>query len=503
MGKHVSPKSLGTSFCNLLVLLALLLQTCSNLAKAGSIVSSLPGFEGPLPFELETGYIGVGESEDVQLFYYFVKSESNPETDPLILWLTGGPGCSSFSGLVFEIGPIKFEPFLYDGSLPKLILNSYSWTKVASIIFVDQPVGTGFSYAKTARASLSTTLKDSNQLYEFLKKWLLDHREFIANPFYVAGDSYGGVMVPIVSQLISNGNEVEAEPIINLKGYMVGNPGTTQGDGNYVVPHAHGLGLISNELYQSLKDSCKGEYQRIDPRNALCLQHMQTYNQLLSGINYPQILERNCPAFWAGPTKKFGEERSTIEIYSQKIQELGFQERAPITCRMEGYKLAYHWSNDKNVQEALHVREGSIGEWERCNRSLSFMGDVESVVPYHANLSIKGYRSLVYSGDHDMIIPYLATQAWIKSLNYQIIDDWRQWIVEDQVAGYTRTYANKMTFATVKARIPSFFSVVSTLNIIVIEVENTMINNATGSWSYCAGVQAQRMSRHDQKVDIL
>lgn len=49
-------------------------------------------------------YIGVDEKEDVQFFYYFIESEGNPREDPLMLWLTGGPGCSAISGLTFEIG---------------------------------------------------------------------------------------------------------------------------------------------------------------------------------------------------------------------------------------------------------------------------------------------------------------------------------------------------------------------------------------------------------------
>ncbi|KAL9300356.1 Serine carboxypeptidase-like 12 [Arabidopsis thaliana] len=58
---------------------------------------------------------------------------------------------------------------------------------------------------------------------------------------------------------------------------------------------------------------------------------------------------------------------------------------------------------------------------------------------------------MVNSGDHDLVVPFLATQAWIKSLNYSIIDEWRPWMIRDQITGYTRTYSNKMTFATVKA----------------------------------------------------
>nr|GMC48573.1 serine carboxypeptidase-like 13 isoform X2 [Ipomoea batatas] len=89
-----------------------------HVISAGSKVDVLPGFEGPLPFHLETGYIGVGESEEIQLFYYFVKSETNPKDDPLILWISGEQGCSSLTGLIYEIGneaaktPINLEGYI-------------------------------------------------------------------------------------------------------------------------------------------------------------------------------------------------------------------------------------------------------------------------------------------------------------------------------------------------------------------------------------------------------
>lgn len=112
--------------------------------------------------------------------------------------------------------------------------------------------------------------------------------------------------------------------------------------------------------------------------------------------------------------------------------------------------LFTYWANDKTVRKALQINEESIGEWVRCRYGIPYTYDIISSVPYHKNNSINGYPSLIFSGDHDMAVPYLGTHAWIRSLNYSIIDDWRPWMINDQIAGYTRTYANKMTFATVK-----------------------------------------------------
>ncbi|KAK4274620.1 hypothetical protein QN277_017814 [Acacia crassicarpa] len=140
------PTSPSPSSSPLSLLLLLSSLACSTSAFSRPAVTFLPGFQGPIPFHLETGYVGVGESEGVQLFYYFLKSNRNPKQDPLILWLTGGHGCSALSALLFEIGPLRFRMEEYNGTLPTLVLNPDSWTKVSSIIFLDLPALTGFSY---------------------------------------------------------------------------------------------------------------------------------------------------------------------------------------------------------------------------------------------------------------------------------------------------------------------------------------------------------------------
>ncbi|XP_042495405.1 serine carboxypeptidase-like 17 [Macadamia integrifolia] len=434
------------------IMLLIRIQSWSSLLPISysATVRYLPGFQGPLPFEMETGYVGVGESEYVQLFYYFIKSSSeNPEEDPLLLWLTGGPGCSALSGLLYEIGPLHFVVKEYNGSLPNLVVNIQSWTQMASIIFVDSPVGTGFSYSTSSQGYQTGDFKASKDLYQFLTKWMIDHPEFLENHFYVAGDSYSGKIVPLVAKEISDGNEAGSELFINLKGYILGNPVTDPVfDSNKLVPFAHGMGLISNELYESLKRSCGENYIQIDPSNVQCLKDIQSYDQCILGINSAQILEPLCPFASPKPQEVVGDRRRSLirQNYTDDPQP-------PIPalgCRTYAYYLAPFWANDDSVRKALHIRQGTIDKWQRCRNMLPYSYEIHSSIQYHLYLSEKGYPSLIYSGDHDMLVPFLATEAWIKSLNYSIINEWRSWIVEGQIGGYTRTYANHMTFATVK-----------------------------------------------------
>lgn len=431
----------------------LLVLFLSSIATSGSILDTLPGYYGTLPFKLETGYVAVGDTDELELFYYFVESQRNPARDPLVLWLTGGPGCSALSGLLYEIGPLTFDYANFNGSLPTLVLNPYSWTEVANVIFLDAPVGTGFSYSKSPEGYYSSDTKSPYAIYLFLRKWLLDHPQYSKNPLYIAGDSYSGVIVPQVTLLISNGNKEGNSPHMGLLGYMLGNPVTDQhGDENSRMKYFHRVSLISDELYESVKASCNGEFIDPDPTNSTCIDDIGLVAECTIKVNDAEILEPKCSFATPRPKTMNWGRKFFDDIPEEIIQSP--TKRQENWCRNNNYVLSYMWANDEKVQNALGIRNGTITDWKRCNKSLAYDSNLFSVVHYHEELLKRGYRALIYSGDHDMMIPYVGTQTWINFLNLTLVDGWKPWFVDGQIAGFTEKFSEKvgdgLTFATVK-----------------------------------------------------
>ncbi|KAF6771706.1 hypothetical protein AHF37_09622 [Paragonimus kellicotti] len=104
-------------------------------------VTALPGLAVQPKYALYSGYLN-GTSNNVQLHYWLVEAADRPDKAPLVLWLNGGPGCSSLEGLLQENGPFKVVPG------PALEYNPYSWNKVANMLYLESPAGVGFSYAR-------------------------------------------------------------------------------------------------------------------------------------------------------------------------------------------------------------------------------------------------------------------------------------------------------------------------------------------------------------------
>ncbi|GMH13589.1 hypothetical protein Nepgr_015430 [Nepenthes gracilis] len=403
-----------------------------DVAAAQFVVETIPGYPGKLPFKLETGYIGVGDVDEVQFFYYFVESQRNPTVDPLILWLTGGPGCSALSGLIYEIGPLQFN--YSSTSVPTFILNNNSWTQVASIIFVDTPVGTGFSYSNTQEGYHSSDTLTASDIYVFLRKWLLGHPNFLLNRLYVAGDSYSGIPVPLVVSKIVDGNDNGENPPLNLEGYILGNPYSDYShDSNSKVPYAHRVNLLSDELYESFKVSCDGKYVNPDTNSTQCAEDIVAIHDCIDLLYTGQILEPNCSVRAPKPSHDQWDP-STFEEDNLQLLHTNLDELPEPWCRDYNYLSIYTWANDKLVQEALHVRQIFI-------RLLISNPDTSDNLPTSD------------CGDQDLAIPYVGTLGWIRSLGLPLVGEWRPWFVDGQVAGYTVKYSNvnyRLTYATVK-----------------------------------------------------
>ncbi|XP_058189547.1 serine carboxypeptidase-like 1 [Rhododendron vialii] len=404
----------------------------NKLSPAGNIVFSDQFVVGENAwqkrhFEAEQ-YVSVGVWKDVHLFYYFIESEGNPREDPLLLWLTG-PGCSAFSGLVYEIGPLRFDTEHFDGKFPNFKLNLFSWTKVASIIFLDAPVGTEFSYADNAESYVVDDLLSTTNNCNFLLKWLMNHPIFLSNELYIAGDSYSGIIAPIIVQKIYDGNsEVGVQPLLKLQGYIIGNPVTSQHyDKNARIEFAHRLALLSDKLYECLANLYMG-----------------------------QILEPNC-AYASRNSSKLKWDRRFIE--AEPTDFLLLPVLPKFWCRTYNYIPSYIWANDERVRQALHIRKETKEKWARCNESMAYTEVVFNSLDYHRNLSHTTLRALIYSGDHDMAVPYLGTHKWIEALNLTVDEEWRPWFVDGQNGGYTMSCVRKgyhLTFATIKARKKKF-----------------------------------------------
>ncbi|CAH9093983.1 unnamed protein product [Cuscuta europaea] len=445
-------------------------------APEGALVTQVPGFSGTFPSKHYAGYVTIDESTGKSLYYYFVQSERSPLEDPVILWLNGGPGCSSFDGFVYEHGPFNFELGNTSDSLPILHINPYSWTKVSNIIYLDSPSGVGLSYSENETDYVTGDLKTAYDSHAFLLKWFEQYQEFLSNPFFIAGESYAGVYVPTLSYEVAKGIDAGIHPILNFKGYMVGNGvADDEFDGNALVPFAHGMGLISDALYEEVVSECHGKYY--ETNSSTCDDRLNKVDADIANLNIYDILE---PCYHSkGPSRimisnsknlplsfrKLGETKRPLAVRTRMFGR-AWPLRAPVRKGIVTMwpellrsgsvpcfddRVATAWLSNAEVRKAIHAEKEDItGPFEICTDRLTFSHDAGSMIKYHKNLTSRGYRALIYSGDHDMCVPYTGTQAWTKSIGYKVTDEWRAWMVDEQVAGYVQAYDHNLTFLTIK-----------------------------------------------------
>ncbi|XP_061983018.1 serine carboxypeptidase-like 31 [Populus nigra] len=377
------------------------------------LVTNLPG-QPDVNFKHYAGYLTVNEQNGRALFYWFYEATTQPDKKPLVLWLNGGPGCSSVGyGATQEIGP-----FIVDTNGHGLKYNPYSWNSEANMLFLESPVGVGFSYSNTT--SDYNILGDeftANDAYAFLHKWFLLFPSYRSRAFYIAGESYAGKYVPELAELINDKNN-DTSLYIDLNGILLGNPETSDAeDWRGMVDYAWSHAVISDETHKIIRQSCNFDS-----------------NDTWSNDDCTEAVDELLKQY---------KEIDIYSLYTSMPRIMGGYD----PC-LDEYAKAFY--NRPDVQKALHVSDGQhLKNWSICNTKIfvEWLESRPSVLPIYKKLITAGLRIWVYSGDTDGRVPVLSTRYSLSSLGLPITKAWRPWYHQKEVSGWFQEYEG-LTFAT-------------------------------------------------------
>ncbi|KAJ1296800.1 hypothetical protein BS78_01G330200 [Paspalum vaginatum] len=397
-----------------------------NSLRGQDKIVSMPGQTGVTDFDQYAGYVTVDAKAGRALFYYFVEAPQDPSDKPLVLWLNGGPGCSSFgSGAMLELGP-----FSVHSDNKTLYKKRHAWNRVANMLFIEIPAGVGYSYSNTTSDYYNTgDQRTTDDAYTFLVNWLERFPEYQDRDFFITGESYAGHYIPELANLIVYKNRATNATSINLKGVAIGNADlddnlTLRASYDYYWMHA----MISGKAYRAIKDKCgfNGTYTK-DCQNAMNVATQEKGNV------------------------------DDYDIYAPICHDASNPSKS-IDLLMSGDPCTNHYVssylNRPEVQRALHANTTGLGyPWMDCSSQHVFdnwKDSPETMLPSIKRLVSSGTRIWLYSGDMDAVCSFISTQYVLDILGLPIETSWRPWRIDnEQVAGYVVGYKG-LVFATVR-----------------------------------------------------
>eukprot|EP00339_Tiarina_fusa_P010167 CAMPEP_0117023382 /NCGR_PEP_ID=MMETSP0472-20121206/17459_1 /TAXON_ID=693140 ORGANISM="Tiarina fusus, Strain LIS" /NCGR_SAMPLE_ID=MMETSP0472 /ASSEMBLY_ACC=CAM_ASM_000603 /LENGTH=461 /DNA_ID=CAMNT_0004729489 /DNA_START=18 /DNA_END=1403 /DNA_ORIENTATION=+ len=420
----------------------------ASCAPQDQLITSLPGLPGgvqALNFSMYSGYVNINKEHNTNYFYWFVESQNDPANDPLLIWLNGGPGASSLMGFFTEHGPFRPNP---DGTT--LSLYEYSWNKIANIIYLEAPIGVGFSYSDDKLEYITNDNKTAIQNYQFLMNWFEMFPEYKANDFYITGESYGGKYCPELASVVLDGIQNGTTPWLNMKGVMVGNPGTESdwyGAPNeyayltflyehMIIPQAAYVNAYKTCGWSDFLGNCDGDYT--NPT-------LQCKTAIIEALtNLPHELDAYdiyAPVCLDNPAAK----QWTQYVSSWHPMSRYMPDNTTFYPCIDDYMTAY--LNQPAVQQAIHVNPTN---WAYIGKIAYIHEYKYSVVPlWERFISQTSWRILIYSGDVDSAVPTIGTQRWIECLGQPVINPWRPWYYNNQTAGLIQDYQG-ISFQTIK-----------------------------------------------------
>ncbi|KAM7313799.1 hypothetical protein ISCGN_003591 [Ixodes scapularis] len=377
-------------------------------------LSSRVGDLGPVnDMPSYSGFITVDEYSGSNLFFWFFPAMENPETAPVMLWLQGGPGASSLFGLFVEHGPYLVSR----RGRPKR--RRVTWARRFSMLYVDSPVGTGFSFTERDQGYARSQEDVARDLFEALQQFFTLFVEYAANDFYIAGESYAGKYVPTLAYAIDAA--VQPRVNINLKGIAIGNgfidPVSMLDYGDYLYQ----LGLV---------DRKQAAYIRQETSTAVGL------------INDGRYLE----AFFVVDNLIGGE--FTTSTYLENVTGFNFYFNFFYCNGPADHNYYNAFVQTPSVRSAIHVGDQAFHELSNVVSDHLLEDVMMSAKPWFLAI-VQKYKVLVYSGQLDIMIAYPLTVNFLSTVEWPetsaFADAPRQiWRTSERgdVAGYVRQAGN-------------------------------------------------------------
>ncbi|CAO3664035.1 unnamed protein product [Rhizopus stolonifer] len=347
-----------------------------------------------------------------------LEQEQKKTPEKLIIWLNGGPGCSSMDGLFLENGPFRVNKNL------TLSVNPGGWQNYATNIYLDQPVGTGFSFAKPDNFMHNMT-EITQEFTEFIDQLFSLFPRLQPQDLYIAGESFAGSYIPYFAKSLLDLNKIEKR--YNLKGIAIGNGWISpkhQYNAYYDFGVQHSLvekdrmGITTNHLKACQKDLEKGETI-----------HVSSCERVLSDITDSNVREN--------------EEGKMVcmNLYDIRMKDEPYPE-CGLSWPYELPDVTKYLRLDE-VKKAIHAEKQVLG-WKECNSAVSLALNGDKSIPADRFLPeiLEEIPVLLYNGEYDLICNTLGTEylignmTWSGSKGFKIGTTKEDWKIDNELVGY-------------------------------------------------------------------
>ncbi|EER26156.1 Serine carboxypeptidase family protein [Coccidioides posadasii C735 delta SOWgp] len=414
-------------------------ETISPIDASKYAVKSLPDAQ-PIPRSWAGRMSVPGAAPGNEMFFWLFEPEDKAYNDNLLIWLNGGPGCSSMIGAFAENGPLMFLK-----NMSKLERNPYSWTKLGHVLYIDQPVGTGLSLS-----SDPTPATNNESVTELFYSWIKQFYEvfphLLRKRTHLMGESYAGIYIPYFADRILKHKD---QLSINLSSVVIGNGAI----GNNIAMSDVAAGAYLKEKARDLElpGDILGAFSQAD--------HICGFDSILKkAAQYPSQGHFYLPSCLTNPSGFTTDENCNMKpkdsraVLSSILNSTcygqcatystaqNYIETARETKCFSRYNIKYNcntpnplvplteYLNRADVQAALNVlpsKSGTSHRFETCNQtiidsllspSIQPTPPTESILP--SILATYKIPIHIYQGQLDTVINHIAVELVLQNMTW-------------------------------------------------------------------------------------